>query len=145
MKLKSKKGFTLIELLAVIVILAILILLALPAVLNTMDRARKNAFVTEANTIARYAETRFAEEQLTGGGNSACYTLKSLYPDYSRKDFEKAGYSGIIEISPKSVGNGVDITLYISNGAYFIDGDTAIEISNSDYTLEATSISKLDC
>ena len=61
----NKKGFTLVELLAVIVILAVLILLALPAVLRTMERARDRAFITEANTIIRAAETARAEHEMT--------------------------------------------------------------------------------
>ena len=41
--MKNKKGFTLIELLAVIVILAVIALIAVPIVLNTVEKSRKNA------------------------------------------------------------------------------------------------------
>ena len=41
---KTNKGFTLVELLAVIVILAIIMIIAIPAVLETMQSARKKTF-----------------------------------------------------------------------------------------------------
>ena len=41
--MKRKNGFTLIELLAVIVILAIIALIATPIILNTINKAKKNA------------------------------------------------------------------------------------------------------
>lgn len=42
MKIKgNKKGFTLVELLAVIVVLAIIMIIAIPAVVESMNNAKK--------------------------------------------------------------------------------------------------------
>ena len=49
--MKKNKGFTLVELLAVIVILAIIMIIAIPAVLNTMETAKKKSMVNFANKL----------------------------------------------------------------------------------------------
>ena len=64
--LKNRKGFTLVELLAVIVVLAIIILIALPAVLNSMEKARRNSFAIEANEFVKAAETGYSMAVLNG-------------------------------------------------------------------------------
>jgi type IV pilus assembly protein PilA len=51
--MKKKKGFTLVELLAVIVILAIIMIIAIPAVLNTMQTARKKSFMERERSFIR--------------------------------------------------------------------------------------------
>ena len=58
----KKKGFTLVELLAVIAILAILVIIALPNVLSMFNQAKKNTFVTEAQSIFSAAETQFVSD-----------------------------------------------------------------------------------
>ena len=62
-KKKSLKGFTLVELLAVIVILAIIMIIAIPAVLNTMQTARKKSMITYAQRIMNEAEKKYVEKQ----------------------------------------------------------------------------------
>ena len=74
----NKKGFTLIELLAVIVILSILILLAMPSVLRIMENAKKNAFITEAESIIKAAQTQYAENAVNSAAPKTCYTLAEL-------------------------------------------------------------------
>ncbi len=49
--MKKNKGFTLVELLAVIVILAIIMIIAIPAVINTMQTARKKTMVEFAQKV----------------------------------------------------------------------------------------------
>ena len=61
----NKKGFTLIELLAVIAILAILVVIAVPNVLNLFNDSKKNAFVTQAQSIYKTAETQYVSKQLS--------------------------------------------------------------------------------
>lgn len=63
----NKKGFTLIELLAVIAILAILVVLAVPAILNLFNDSRRNAFVTQAQTVYKAAEEEYLTKQITPG------------------------------------------------------------------------------
>ena len=55
----KNKGFTLVELLAVIVILAIIMIIAIPAVLNTMDSARRKSFIEYANKVVLKAEEKY--------------------------------------------------------------------------------------
>ena len=65
--MKNKKGFTLIELLSVIVILAIIALIATPIILNTIEKARKNAAKDSAYGYIEAIETQ--------------NTLSQLYPE----------------------------------------------------------------
>ena len=62
----KNKGFTLVELLAVIVILAIIMIIAIPAVLNTMDSARRKSFIEFANKAILKAEEKYTLRNLEG-------------------------------------------------------------------------------
>jgi type IV pilus assembly protein PilA len=68
--MKNEKGFTLIELLAVIVVLAVIMLVATTAVVPMMNRAQKQAFITDAQTIIKGAESYFIYKDMTGGNVS---------------------------------------------------------------------------
>lgn len=143
LKLKSRKGFTLIELLAVIVILAVLIMLALPNVLRIMENARKNSFKVEVQEILTYAETAYSDKVLTGGVTTGktkdgtqyryvCMNLQDLYSGgYSRKDFDKAGYSGFVEIFVPAGGQAT-YGISISNGVYAVEGVTSTKMAGGD-------------
>src|SRR5574344_2105588 len=100
--IKNKKGFTLMELLAVIVILSVLILLAMPAVLRLMESARKNAFVTESNSIVKIAQTAYTDKSMTSAlPSSWCISLATLKTEgYTEKSF--ASNSGAIQITLNS-------------------------------------------
>ena len=47
-KLNSEKGFTLIELLAVIIILAVIMTVAIPNIISTLEKNKKDSFVKDA-------------------------------------------------------------------------------------------------
>ena len=64
--MKNKKGFTLVELLAVIAILAILVIIALPNVIRMFTEAKKNSFITEAQTVYKEASSKFISELSKG-------------------------------------------------------------------------------
>lgn len=130
--MKRNKGFTLIELLAVIVILAILVLIALPKVLQMVENARRDTFKIEVQKMLGQMETVSADKMLNGGFTTinqdidgkrspvryACMTLQDLYKEgYLNKNFDNAGYSGIVEIFIPSIGD-VVYGINISNGAY---------------------------
>lgn len=93
MKLKgNKKGFTLVELLAVIVVLAIIMIIAIPAVVESMNNAKKGSFKIYAQRALGNAESTFQSEDLlatlpTSGTDSNrkkidencyCYTLSAI-------------------------------------------------------------------
>lgn len=119
LNLKNKKGFTLVELLAVIVVLAIIILIAMPSVMSAMDKARRNALITEANEITKIAATAFADDSMGTGLTSKCYSLQALkdggYLDKNLKD-----YSGSVSISIDSNTGAVTRKIWLSNGIYKI-------------------------
>lgn len=46
--LKSQKGFTLIELLAVIIILAVVMTVAIPNIISTLEKNKKDSFIKDA-------------------------------------------------------------------------------------------------
>ena len=66
--MKKNKGFTLVELLAVIVILAIIMIIAIPAVLNTMETAKKKSMMEFAQKVMNKAEEKYYES-ITMGNN----------------------------------------------------------------------------
>lgn len=119
LNLKNKKGFTLVELLAVIVVLAIIILIAMPSVMSAMDKARRNALITEASEITKIAATAFADDSMGTGLTSKCYSLQALkdggYLDKNLKD-----YSGSVSISIDSNTGAVTRKIWLSNGIYKI-------------------------
>lgn len=119
LNLKNKKGFTLVELLAVIVVLAIIILIAMPSVMSAMDKARRNALITEATEITKIAATAFADDSMGTGLTSECYSLQALknggYLDKNLKD-----YSGSVSISIDSNTGAVTRKIWLSNGIYKI-------------------------
>lgn len=140
---KARKGFTLIELLAVIVILAVLVMLALPNVLRLMENARKNSFKVEVQGLFNYIETAYSDKILTGGVTTGktkegtqyryvCMNLQDLYSGgYIRKDFDKAGYTGFVEIFVPAGGQAT-YGISISNGVYAVEGVTSTKMAGGD-------------
>ena len=64
--MKKNNGFTLVELLAVIVILAIIMIIAIPAVLETMQTAKKKAMIEYAEKVMNKAEEKYLEQTTLG-------------------------------------------------------------------------------
>lgn len=137
---RNKKGFTLIELLAVIVILAILILLAMPAVLGLMEKAKKNSFVTESQSLVKIAQTAYTSESASG---SVCYGLGWLKANgYTDKALD--ANNGFVKLVPS--GDNVTSTLYYANDDYKFNGvasdNLALgQITTGDLTAIATACS----
>ena len=132
---KNKKGFTLIDLLAVIVVLAIVMVLAVTTILPYMKEARKNAFVTEANTLKYAAEsgvnlivTGKITNNYTPINNGYCFTLENLQ-DLGLFKKDNKSYDGIVKIIKK--GKNFDYYVSLKNKEYYIN-DTKSEISEKD-------------
>ncbi|MCR5483554.1 MAG: type II secretion system GspH family protein [Bacilli bacterium] len=76
---KIFKGFTLVELLAVIVILAIIMLITIPAILDSLESARKKTFIEFATkTYDSSIKVRF-DEELNNSSLQSCviYNIKN--------------------------------------------------------------------
>ena len=118
--LKNKKGFTLVELLAVIVVLAIIILIAMPAVLSSMEKARKNSFAVEANEVIRAAQTAYADAVMQGkSGNTFCITYDYLKNGFLEKNDNS--YTGSVKLVIDPSSGTTDYTIWFANNNYIIE------------------------
>jgi type IV pilus assembly protein PilA len=121
---KILKGFTLVELLAVIVILAIVMIIAIPAVLETMENARKKTFSEYAMKVSTGAEKQYLEDKLVSNpGTCVLYNIK--------KDlgFSNTGnYDGYVVI--KMTNNGYKIYLTLKDNNYMIYGVDGTNLEN---------------
>ncbi len=136
----NKKGFTLVELLAVIVVLAIIILIAMPAVLSSMEKARKNSFAVEANEIIRAAQTAYADAVManTPVKNKICITYGYLTNGFLEKNDDNYNGSVLITITPSS--GKADYKIWLSNNNYAVSGAVP-DVTSSNITAKAAAAS----
>ncbi len=59
---KDRKGFTLIELLAVVVILGVIMMLAIPNIVSTINRNKKEAFLEDAKKFQASVEYKLVSD-----------------------------------------------------------------------------------
>ena len=113
----KKKGFTLVELLAVIAILAILVIIALPNVLKMYNDSKKNAFMTEAQSLAKEVSSKYISESMKG--NKVTVISNKQNPlDMTGRELE---YNFELDSQGKIK------NMWVSNGTYCIS-------TNKDYT-----------
>ena len=152
MRKLNKKGFTLVELLAVIVILSVVMLIAVTAVGPLMNRARKNALITEAESLINAAKVAVAAEQLNTSsiisknpGKAPCVDMKWLI---NGGYYEKTGdsdYVGSVKVAKS--GNKYTYTVWITNKAFTIKNATGIINENAVTDYNATNnadLTKMD-
>ena len=113
----NKKGFTLVELLAVIAILAILVIIALPNVLKMYNDSKKNAFMTEAQNLAKEVSSKYISESMKGNKVSVI-SNKHNPLDMTGRELE---YNFELDSQGKIK------NMIVSNGTYCIS-------TNKDYT-----------
>lgn len=126
----DKKGFTLIELLAVITILGILMLVAIPAVSRTIENARKNTFITTAQTYVQAVRNGWAADEIScqigtdlkvasalpsdnqyyyipfdtdSGGGTAYNNATSLIGDGGKSSWGNADVKGFVQVYVQKV------------------------------------------
>ena len=113
----KKKGFTLVELLAVIAILAILVIIALPNVLKMYNDSKKNAFMTDAQNLAKEVSSKYISESMKG--NKVTVISNKQNPlDMTGRELE---YNFELDSQGKIK------NMIVSNGTYCIS-------TNKDYT-----------
>ena len=110
---KIEKGFTLVELLAVIVILAIIMLIAIPAVLSTLEVARRKAFIEYTDKVANLAEQKTLSTELLLETSSNECTIYDITKDL---DLSSTGdYKGYILVKKTNTGKEYIITMWDDN------------------------------
>jgi len=141
--MNNKKGFTLVELLAVIVVLAIIILVAMPNVLSAMDKARRNALVTEASEFAKIAQAAYSDGAMNGTLTTSseigyCYSMKYLIANGYMDKKTGTNDDGSVLLTVDSSGK-VDYKVWLKNGSYFIEGSLVNSIKADSLKTAATS------
>ncbi len=123
--MNNKKGFTLVELLAVIVILAIIMIIAIPAVLSTMETARKKSLVEYANKAVLKAEEKYTTRSLEG------LPIRGVivYDIVSDFDFNNTGdYKGYVLIDATETDKR-SFYVYLYDNSYLINLKKSTDIS----------------
>ncbi len=140
--MSNNKGFTLVELLAVIVILAIIMIIAIPAVLNTLETAKRKTFSEYIDKVATKTQDKYFESQL----NNEAVSGAIVYDISADLGFSNVGeFKGYSLIDTNS--NNIYITLY--NNEYAVYGLLygKIDDSNikrvSEYTTDDMSVESL--
>lgn len=126
----NKKGFTLIELLAVIIILGVIMTIAVPNVLSTLDRNKKDTFIEHAKTMVTQAEYTLRKDTSIDypeeNGDAVILTLEYLNTD----DIKESPYN--TDYSP-------------SKSFVAIVNKTENEITEYKYYVHLVACSDIDC
>jgi type IV pilus assembly protein PilA len=124
--MKKKNGFTLVELLAVIVILAIIMIIAIPAVLETMQSARKKTFKEYAMKMTSEGQKTYLADQLTMNPGSC--TLYKIKTDLGLNN--TGDYNGYVVVKNLTDKQKVYVTLY--DDEYMIYGVEQNYLENAE-------------
>ncbi len=103
MFMKKKNGFTLVELLAVIVVLAIIMVIAIPAVLETMNTARKKSFVLYIEKVINAVQTQYVYDANAGAIQGAGFYVYDIVNDLNLTT--TGSYKGYVTVNAYDVDN----------------------------------------
>ena len=135
----KKNGFTLVELLAVIVILAIIMIIAIPAVLETMQSARKKTFTEYATKVSNKGQEKYLADQLTiNPGTCALYDIQKDLGYSNTGD-----YKGYVVV--KNLNDNVKVYVTLNDNNYMVyaaDNSKLDKLDLSNYNSSSTYLSK---
>ena len=91
----NRKGFTLVELLGVIVILSIITLIAIPNITSTLERSKRDGYLTDATKMISLAEYELRKGEISKPeeGKIVKITLDYLSTTDVEKDPDGVPYS----------------------------------------------------
>lgn len=107
-KLLNAKGFTLIELLAVIVIMGILMMVAIPAMTTFMENARKDTFISIAESYVNAARYKVLNDGYSCSSAGSTMSSSALSPGTYYIQIDKDGKDNLLEepaVSPWGTAN----------------------------------------
>jgi len=132
--MKKKNGFTLVELLAVLIILIIILTMTMVITRSQIEKARKNAFLSEALTYGNAGYSKYSNDRahkMYGAldddiyhgtvENHVCFSVQAHLKDtYVKKS--DAEYKGSVDVC---YGDGCTYTtkVWLTDGESFIDGE----------------------
>lgn len=117
--MRKKNGFTLVELLAVIVVLAIIMVIAIPSVLDTMNSARRSAFVEYAMKVVRDTQNNYVTDSQSSIPGAGVY-IYNIAEDLGYTSH--GSYEGYVVVDAKVFGN-VDTPhyfIYLHDANYMV-------------------------
>lgn len=92
--MKNKNGFTLVELLAVIVILGVIITIAIPNVVSTLEKNKKETFLEDAEKMISSAEYKIRSDTKIEYPNDYSITILTL-KTINSSEIEESPYDTI--------------------------------------------------
>lgn len=117
--IKNKKGFTLIELLAVVIILGVIMTIAIPNIVTTLDKNKRDTFIKDAKraiTSAEYTirtETKYEYPDENSAVVFKLSDLKNLDLEVSPYDTYYSMDDSFVAITKEPVGSYDEYVYYV--------------------------------
>ena len=118
-RINNQKGFTLIELLAVIIILAVIMTVAIPNIIGTLDKNKKDSYIKDAKraiTSCEYTirtEKKYEYPDETTAIIFPLSSIKNLNLDVSSFDTYYSQEDSFVAITKDLVGSAYEYIYYV--------------------------------